>query len=294
MGLDDMIIAAYCVIDDALSKAGGRIRRAGPPPRLSDAEVLTIETIGEFLGMDQDKQLYGFFRGRYGHFFPGLRQVHRTTFVRQSANLWRLKERIWRVLLDAIAYEQGFALVDSLPIPVCRFARAYRCRLFRPEAAFGRDLVARQTYFGFRLHVRLCWPGVITELALEPANISEPEVALNLTVGTSGDLIGDRGYSVKWLAEDLAERKVRLVVPDKSKAKDPHPKYSRTIARIRYRIESIFSQLVERFQVKRVRARDLWHLASRTMRKVLAHTLGVLLNQQAGNQPCTKLAGLLT
>ncbi len=101
MGLDDMIISAFCIIDDALTSIGGRIRRAGPTPTVSDAEVITMEVIGEFLGLDHDNHLMEFFRGQYGHFFPGIRRIHRTTFVRQAANLWRVKEQVWRRVLES-------------------------------------------------------------------------------------------------------------------------------------------------------------------------------------------------
>ena len=42
---------------------------------------------------------------------------------------------------------------------------------------------------------------------------------------------------------------------------------------MRYRIETVFCQLTERFHVKRIWARDLWHLTSRWIRKFLSHTL---------------------
>ena len=58
------------------------------------------------------------------------------------------------------------------------------------------------------------------------------------------------------------------------------------MSRFRYRIDTVFSQLVERYSVKRVWARDLWHLASRLLRrKVLSHTVAFLLNHRMGNQP---------
>ena len=49
---------------------------------------------------------------------------------------------------------------------------------------------------------------------------------------------------------------------------------------MRYRIETVFGQLVERFHAKRVWARDLWHLTSRWMRKLLSHTLAVFFCAQ--------------
>ena len=289
MDQDSLIIAVFCRIDDMLS-AVGKVRRAGPMPTLTDAEVLTMEVVGEYLGFDTDKRLFGFFRDHYPHFFPALRRLHRTTIVRQAANLWRVKERMWRSVLELIVHDPAFALVDSMPIPVCRFARAYRCKLFRPDAAFGRDTLERQTFFGFRLHVRLCWPGVITQLALLPANVSEHEGALDLSQGTTGILVGDRNYHAPKLSGTLKDRMIRLIAPYKSKAKDTRPRLSHLISRVRYRIETVFGQLVDRYHIKRSKARDLWHLASRVMRKVLSHTIMVLLNQQEGRFPATQLA----
>ena len=51
MDLDSLIIAVFCLVDDTLRRvAAGRLRRRGPRPTLSDAEVLTIEVVGEHLG----------------------------------------------------------------------------------------------------------------------------------------------------------------------------------------------------------------------------------------------------
>ena len=267
MCLDELIIAAFCVVDDALAGLHLRVRRAGPRPKLDDAEVITMEIVGEYLGLDEDKAAppgprrfatrIAYFREHYAHFFPGLRKVDRTTFVRQGANLWRVKERIWRAVLDRVDDDPGFAMVDSLPMPVVRFARAKRTRMFRPEAAYGKDLGARQTFFGFRFHARVCsslpgarpigrglhpepvQSGVITEVALEPANVSEPEVAARLVESTVGELRADRAYDNRQLHYALAGKPVKFWVQFHSKLKDPRPKLSRYISEIRYRIASI-------------------------------------------------------
>jgi hypothetical protein len=42
--------------------AGRRLRQRGRTPTLADSEVLTIECVGEFLGIDTDKGLYDHFR----------------------------------------------------------------------------------------------------------------------------------------------------------------------------------------------------------------------------------------
>lgn len=77
-------------------------------------------------------------------------QVCRTAFVRQKANLWRVKEQAWQTLLGSIRYDPAFAIVDSFTLPVCRFASAHRCQRFRGETAFGKYDVARQTFYSKR------------------------------------------------------------------------------------------------------------------------------------------------
>src|SRR3712207_5008891 len=142
MDLSTFIVAVFCLIDERLKER--RIRSRGPTPTLSDSEVLTIEVVGEFLGLDEDMELLAYFRRHYAHFFPNLLRVHRTTFTRQAANLWKVKERLWQEPLADTPYDPAaFAICDSMPLPACLFARAYRCRRFRGEAAFGKDPLLR-------------------------------------------------------------------------------------------------------------------------------------------------------
>jgi hypothetical protein len=49
--LNTFIVAVFCLIDERLKDRRIR-RRRGPAPKLSDSEVLTMEIVGEFLGID--------------------------------------------------------------------------------------------------------------------------------------------------------------------------------------------------------------------------------------------------
>ncbi len=53
MDLSTFIIAIFCLVDDRLKDR--RIRQRGPSSKLSDSGVLTIEIVGEFLGLDADR-----------------------------------------------------------------------------------------------------------------------------------------------------------------------------------------------------------------------------------------------
>jgi hypothetical protein len=150
-------------------------------------------------------------------------------------------------------------------------------------------------FYGFRAHLKVCWPGVIVAASLAPANEHDRWVVESdllsppppPEVGEEGGwLLGDTNYSSPVLAEDLRRRHgVSLVAPKKTSVKRERHPWPRWLIAIRRRIETVASQLVERYRVKRVRARDRWHLTSRFLRKVLSHTCCVLLCQREGLSP---------
>jgi hypothetical protein len=272
MDIITFMIAVYCLIEDHI--AGQRLRQRGPQPTLRDSEVLTMEVVGEFLGIDTESNIFTHFRRHYTDWFPGLREITRTTFTRQAANLWKVKQELWQVVAQSIPQDPYISIVDSFPVPVCRFARAPRCRSFGEVAAFGHDEVARQTYYGLRAHVRLAWPGVLVDCALAPANLHDTEGAEEVLQGVAGFVLADRNYWKPELSQRLKSYGLDLLAPYKSAKRQKQP-WPRFLMHMRYRIETVFGQLVERFHAKRVWARDLWHLTSRWMRKFLSHTLAV-------------------
>jgi hypothetical protein len=288
MNLDDLIIMCFCLLDEMLPAAtkGERLRQRGPMPKLADSEVMTMELVGTYLGLSQDQEVFDYFRRHYTHFFPQLAHVTRTTWLRQAANLWAVKERLWCLIRDTLLlYDPTVASVDRMPIPVCQFARAYRYHRFDDTASFGKDHTCRQTFYGYRLHLRLCWPGVITQMYLAPANIHEGEIVWELTAGTNGLLLGDRNYWLPDLQAALRKAGVVLQAPFRKASSQSAHRWSAVLGRVRYRIDTVFGQLTDRCGVKRVWARDLWHLRNRLLRMVLMHTLSVLLNLQDGVPP---------
>jgi hypothetical protein len=58
------------------------------------------------------------------------------------------------------------------------------------------------------------------------------------------------------------------LTPYKSAKREKIP-WPRWLSHKRYLIDTVFSQLTERFHAKRVWARDTWHFFSRWLRKIL-------------------------
>src|SRR6185503_4372401 len=214
MDITTFMIAVFCLIEDVLS--GRQLRRRGPQPTLRDSEVLTIEVVGEFLGIDTESNIFRHFCRYYADWFPGL----------------------WQMVAQNIDQDPYISIVDSFPVPVCRFARAPRCRSFGEVAAYGHDEVARQTYYGLRAHVRLAWPGVIVDCALAPANIHDTEGAEELLQGVAGFALADRNYWKPELSQRLQNYGLYLLAPYKSARRQKQP-WPRFLTHMRYRIETV-------------------------------------------------------
>src|SRR5262245_23074522 len=91
----DFILCVFCLVDDLVKQlAPPKPRARGFAPAPADSEAITVELVGEFLGLDHDKGLLAHFRRHHAAEFPGLRAVHRTTLARQAANLPALKGRL--------------------------------------------------------------------------------------------------------------------------------------------------------------------------------------------------------
>src|SRR5512132_1225855 len=170
-------------------------------------------------------------------------------------------------------------------MPVGRFGRADRCRRLAELASFGRDEGAKQTFYGLRAHLRVCWPGVITDGHLAPATLHDLTMADDLLAGAHGWALGDRSDWSPARAGLLADQGVWLVAPSRS-ARRPGPRLPRRLIQARRRIETVIGQLVERYHAKRVWARDAWHLWSRWQRKLLSHTWPSTCASRPASAPC--------
>ena len=287
MSYDDFIIVVYLMVDDFYKNiATTSIRTKGFTPALSDAEVITMELVGESLGLDTDKGIWAYFKNHYTHYFPKLGSY--PNFAKQCANLVWLKDKMMG-LLTANTIHQNQAnsyLIDSFPIPVCRYQRASRCKGFKQVASFGYCASQDVKYFGFKAHLLTNTEGQIIAYALTSANVDDRHIVFELTNGLTGQVFGDKGYLSKDLSCELAKLNIDLQTPLRDNMKDDRDKgFLSHLRKSRKTIETVISQLSQRFNAQRTKARDLWHLSNRFIRKFLAHSFCVQINKQLGNPP---------
>lgn len=275
MNLNDFIVNLYCEVDDFMKNffPARKLRTRGPLPQMADSEILTIEIVGEILGFDTNKDIFGFFKNFYGHYFPNLNC--RVTFSRHADKLWMVKHSLFKHLANK--FKDVVQVIDSFPIPICRFARANSSRLFKGAANYGKEL-GNQTFYGFRLHVKINSLGMIQAFEMAPANVHDLRMLDELTKGDSGILLGDRAYLSQPVKEQLlVGQGLELSIPTKYGRPSPlSPEQLGKRKRLRRSIETVGSQLCHDLHIKKVWARDLWHLANRICRKILAHTFAAM------------------
>lgn len=285
MSLDHFIITVFCLVDDVLTevlKATGQLRQRGSPAQLDDAEVITMEIVGEFLGTDTDKGIWEYFASNWRHFFPRL--PSRCNFSKQAANLCQAKARIWRLLVGRLARHDDVWMVDGVPIKVCHLKRSKRSRLFREEATIGYCAAKGEYYRGFK-GVLLTAGGVISDYTICGASVDEREALLDCAeTARDQPVIGDKGFIGRdYQAKLREEYGIAMHTALRSNMDDPRPKeFVEWLVSTRRQVETVIGQMTERFHFNRVRARNLYRFASRVARKVLAHTVGIFLLRQAG------------
>lgn len=83
------------------------------------------------------------------------------------------------------------------------------------------------------MHLRLCWPGVITQMDLAPANVPEGELVWDLMAGTNGLLLGDRNDWLPTLQAALRKVGVVLHAPFRKASSQPAHSWSPVLGRVR-------------------------------------------------------------
>jgi hypothetical protein len=206
---DDVIVPVSVVIDTVLQALEHQTHRLA---HLSDAEVLTVAVVAA--------------RSCQHHHARAVPVRHGMGCLSGTLSTSRFKRRVhalgaWlRLLLEPLGalLAQGAAfLVDRMPVPVCRRARARRCRTVRgaEDCGYcGYCAAKREQSFGGRLPLVCTAAGVPVACARRPASLHDlpprHELLFGLPAGASAS--GDTAdHSRRDEATILAETRVRLV-----------------------------------------------------------------------------------
>jgi hypothetical protein len=264
----------------------GNLPKAGRKPKFSDAEVLALSILMEILMIDSENYLFVLLN-KFKQQIPHL--ISRPSFNRRRRKLAPLMEEMRRNIVNqVIPYEDAY-IVDSMPLPICRFTRAKRVRICRESyetaPAFGYSTALGNTFYGYKLHIISSVTGVVTHFDLSKGNEADIHYIRQIQNQYQDCLIlGDRGYLNESLQMDLfIHRGIQLETPkriNQKKYQTQRPLYRR----FRKRIETIFSQLVDQFNLQKNYAKTFAGFSTRILAKITGFTILQYLNKYEKRQ----------
>ena len=286
--LKDFFTICYIIIDDIYKEIVPceiQNRRNVLESKLSDSEIIAISLVGETATIDSEKAWFNFVKKNFKELFPKIGD--RSRFNRTKRNLYTTIGLIQRKFFELTnMHKNSINIVDSIPVPVSKFGRAYFSKCFNDIAAYGYCASKKETYYGLKLHALVTTEGYVTNFLVTAANIDDRDALLELTSShRSLQIIGDKGYVSDDLAKAIANEQSNLLFALKRKnSKDPYPKGLRNyFTKTRRRIETSFSQLASQFSINRVFAKSKLGLMTRITLKVLAHNVCYFINSLCRN-----------
>jgi hypothetical protein len=245
---DTYIVTTFVVIDDLLKayafQEDGRATGQA-------AEILTVAVIAAKYFQNHHERALSV--------MIGMGYVRRLSASRFNRRLHRLRDWLYgivTVLGEVFAQGEVF-IIDSMPLPVCKRARARRCKKVRGKAFCGYCAAKKEPFFGWRLHL-ICTPdGMPVAFDLLPAADHDltPVHELTFSLPTGATVFGDKAYISELDTQSVWEAiGVRLVSIKRKNMRPNSWADDYDLRHYRKRIETVYSQL-ESMGVQRLHAR---------------------------------------
>ena len=296
--LKDLFTIIFVLVDDVYNEiitSNIKNRRNISDSKLSDSEIISISIVGEAITIDSEKAWFFFVKKNFKDLFPNIRD--RTRFNRTKRNLFMVIKEIQKYFSNLPMFlNDDIRIIDSMPIPVCKFARSYFNKSFKDISSYGYCASKKETYFGLKLHALITTSGFITDFFLTSANVDDRAAVHELIEEKQLiKIIADKGYVDETLKEQLKKEKDILLISLKRKnSKNQLEKQLRnTLSKTRRRVETSFSQLAEQFNINKVLAKSKWGLMLRITLKILAHNILFIINNILKNNKVAQIKQLV-
>src|SRR5215211_5286113 len=275
--LETLVVAAY-VFATSVS-----IPRPGPEGKITDHELIALAVAQAATGICSDRQ----FLGVIGRLLPGW-FAHLPDQSQYNRRLRRLAPWITTVQLQVaeLLAEGRIRLVDGTLIACANYPGCRSKSEFAGHAGYGYCPSKSLFVWGMRLVLIADIKGTPVGYDLVgPKTGQERDGAFELAQAHPDSVMfADGGF---WGAEydrTMSLIDVALITPNKHKL-GQRPPAEIAKARIRLVIESVFSNLKRQMRLEQHLAKTVDGLAQRIAQRLLALTLGMLINILTGRPP---------
>ena len=280
-GLEALVVAAYVFADDYRVPA-----RCGRPPLVSDSELVALAVCQASIGASSDRQFLGLVGRILPGWFPHL--PDQSQYNRRLRGLIELISIVQQQLARSLDIG-GARLADGTQLAVANYAGCQQRSHFAGHARYGFARSQHRFIWGVRLVLLTDTRGLPLGYTIVPANEKEYEPLADLLTGTPAKVvIADKGFWGRAFQARLAADGVTLLTPDKTRT-DANLDRERALASTRLVIESVFANLKGQMRLEQHLAKTPAGLAVRIAQRILALTIGMLLNTLNG-RPARALA----
>ena len=279
--LEALVVAGYVFADEFSVPA-----RPGRPAKVSDAELVALAVCQAAIGISSDRQFLGLVGRILPGWFPHLpEQSQYNRRLRALVGLISVVQQRLARWLDV----GGVRLADGTQLPVASYPGCQQRSHFAGFARYGFSKSHHRFLWGVRLVLLSDERGLPLGYTVVPASEKEYEPLADLLTGTAAEVvIADKGLWGRGYRERLAADGVSLLTPDRTRTAANLGR-ERALASLRLVIESVFANLKGQMRLERHLAKTPAGLAVRIGQRILALTLGILLNTLAG-RPARALA----
>lgn len=274
--LETLVIAAYVFADRSL------IPRPGPAGKITDAELVALAVAQAAVGVPSDRQFLGLVARLLPGWFPHL--PDQTQYNRRLRRLTPSITFVQQQVAKLVAVG-AVRIADGTLIGVANYAGCASRSEFAGTAGYGYCASKSQYVWGMRLVLLVDANGAPLGYTLVAANEKEYEPVRELTTSQAGCLlIADKGLWGREYAETLALQQVTIRTPDRVRTATNLADQKR-LASIRLAVESMIANLKGQMRLEQHLAKTPAGLAQRIAQRLLALTLGMLINALTGRTP---------
>lgn len=261
------IVDLYCWVDD---KVGYPVdKKVGRPRDLTDTELVTILIWNAVVVRQKTlKDLHNFILMYHRKDFPRFPKY--SGFV---ASCHRTLPFCFSLLEGILDTKASVRIMDSTMLPVCKPHRTDSHKVAKNIAQFGKNW--QGWHYGFKLHASIDLKGVLSGIALTPANVYDAQMEHLLLNKNCRIAVGDTLYGARVMRERIWKRYGTIIIapPFPKQNKKVTTPWQNELLSKRSKIESVFDYLKEHMHLVSSFARSITGYLLHYVRTLLGYQI---------------------